>query len=407
MRTKFDSSAIVHTALMNDNTINNYRISITMKEEVDADRLQKAVDLVAPRYPMIVCRVVNGSSWIYSQPLETIAVKEDDHRILKSLDRHNIYNQAINIMYSGNKVVFEAFHSVTDGFGAFTFLNNLLREYIAMADSSYQLPCLGKASETEMECAFTKYGTASGSPENIVSVKKPFYFDKLDYSRPLRFTTVRMNLRQVKDMAKSNGWTINELMLGMIYSSVFTLPNTDGRDVLFSVPVNMRNKFESRSLRNFSYLTKTALRKKAEYSNVSSIIHDVRNQLARQNNKEYLHKALSQVKHRFDGPLTANLPLWLKNLLIRAGVALGFDKSCMTVSNVGNLAYLLPDIHQHILGADTMMSPRRKSRYNCCISSLLGNLNMTFTHSEEDDPLLNAIGSWLRENNIEYVTESH
>ena len=106
MKTKFDSSAIVHTALMNDNTINNYRISITMKETVDPDRLQKAVDLVASRYPMIVCRVAEGSSWIYSQPLPTVAVKPDDGRILKSLDRHNIHEQAVNVMYYENKVIF-------------------------------------------------------------------------------------------------------------------------------------------------------------------------------------------------------------------------------------------------------------------------------------------------------------
>ena len=89
------------------------------------------------------------------------------------------------------------------------------------------------------------------------------------------------------------------------------------------------------------------------------------------------------------------------------GVAFGFDKSCMTVSNVGNLAYLLPDIHDHITAVDTMLSPRRKSAYNCCISSLGEQLNITFTHSEEDDPLLNAIGNWLSENNIEYSFQTH
>ena len=98
MKTKFDSSAIVHTALMNDNTINNYRIAITMKKDVDPERLQRAVDLVASRYPMIICRVANGDSWIYSDPLPTVAVKKDDGRILKSLDRHNIFQQAVNIM---------------------------------------------------------------------------------------------------------------------------------------------------------------------------------------------------------------------------------------------------------------------------------------------------------------------
>ena len=407
MRTKFDSSAIVHTALMNDNTINNYRIAITMKEEVDAQRLQRAVDLVAGRYPMIICRVANGANWIYSEPLPTVAVKEDDGRILKSLDRHNIFQQAVNIMYSGNKVIFEAFHSVADGFGAFTFLNGLLREYIEMDSGNYEEPYLGNAPEIEMECGFTKHGTAKGTPENIVSIKNAFQFPVLDYKKPLRFTTVHMNLRRAKNIAKANQWTLNELMVAMVYSAVFKLDNTDGKDVVFSVPVNMRNKFESRSLRNFSYLTKTSLRKGPDTATTDAIVREVRSQLHRQNNKEYLYKALSQVKNRFDGPLTAKMPLWFKYMLIRMGVAFGFDKSCMTVSNVGNLAYMLPDIHEHITAVDTMLSPRRKSAYNCCISSLGELLNITFTHSEENDPLLNAIGGWLAENNIEYTMQSH
>ena len=407
MKTKFDSSAIVHTALMNDNTINNYRIAITMKEEVDPQRLQRAVDLVASRYPMIICRVANGASWIYSDPLPTVAVKEDDHRILKSLDRHNIYQQAVNIMYSGNKVVFEAFHSVADGFGAFTFLNGLLREYLEMATSNYEVPYLGNAPEIEMECGFTKHGTTKGAPEKIVSIKNAFQFPMLDYKKPLQFTTVHMNLRQAKNLAKANQWTLNELMVAMVYSAVFQLPGTDNKDVVFSVPINMRNKFESRSLRNFSYLAKTSLRKGPHLSDLDAMVREIRGQLHRQNNKDYLYKALSQVKNRFDGPLTANLPLWFKNILIRLGVALGFDKSCMTVSNVGNLAYLLPDIHEHITAVDTMLSPRRKSRYNCCISSLGEQLNITFTHSEENDPLLNAIGGWLKQNNIEYYLQTH
>lgn len=407
MRTKFDSSAIVHTALMNDNTINNYRIAITMKEDVDPQRLQRAVDLVAGRYPMIICRVVNGASWIYSQPLSTVAVKEDDHRILKSLNRHNIYQQAVSIMYSGNKVVFEAFHSVADGFGAFTFLNGLLREYLEMASDNYEAPYLGNAPETEMECGFTKYGTEKGAPEKIVSIKNAFQFPVLDYKKPLKFTTVRMNLRQAKNLAKANQWTLNELMVAMMYNAVFQLPGTDDKDVVFSVPINMRNKFESRSLRNFSYLAKTSLRKAPHLAELDAMVREIRNQLHRQNNKDYLHKALSQVKNRFDGPLTGNVPLWIKNILIRIGVAFGFDKSCMTVSNVGNLANLMPDIAEHITCVDTMLSPRRKSRYNCCISSLGENLNITFTHSEEKDPLLDAITNWLKKYSIEYTMQSH
>ncbi len=407
MNTKLDTSAIVHTALMNDNTINAYRIAVTLKEAVDPARLQKAVDRVAGRYPMICCRITEDGNWLYSQPLETITVKEDDHRILKSVNKNNIWTQATHIMYSANQIVFETFHSVADGYGAFTFLNGFVREYLAMADRDYDMPYLGLATESEMECGFTKHSQPVPAPEKIIDIKNAFVFEKLDYSLPLRFTTVRINLQQFKTMAKAHQCTLNEILLGMVYHSIFTLDNTDGKDVVLAVPINLRNKFESYSLRNFSLLAKTCLRKSPVYDSVEETVKQIRNQLHRQNNKEYLQKAIFQAKQRFDGPITGKLPLWVKNMAIKIGDSLGFDKSCMTVSNLGNLAYLLPDIHDKIMCVDTMMSPRKKSRYNCCVSTLGDSLNMTFTHSRENDPFLNAIGNWLTQNEISYTTQSH
>ena len=407
MKSRLDTSAIVHTALMNDHTINVYRIITNMKEAVDPSRLQKAVDRVAGRYPMICCRMVHDGKWLYSQPLETIDVKENNYKILKAVNKDNIWEQASHIMYSGNQIIFETFHSIADGYGAYTFINGLVREYLALADSEYEMPFLGLPSESEMEDGFTKHAIPSPAPETIVTAKNAFKFEKLDYSLPLRFSTISIDLKGFKTISKAHQCTLNEMILAMVYHSIFKLDNTDGKDIMLAVPINLRNKFETRSMRNFSILAKTCLRKSSVYDSLEETIREIRKQLHRQNNKEFLQKSISQVKYRMDGPFTSKLPLWLKHKLIKAGDSLGFDKSCMTVSNLGNLSYLLPDIYQDIESIYPLMSPRKKSRYNCCVSSLGDNLNMTFTHSREDDPFLNGIGEWLTKNNITYKILSH
>ena len=44
MKKRLDTTAIVHTARMNENTINAYRISIAMDHTVNPQLLQQAVD---------------------------------------------------------------------------------------------------------------------------------------------------------------------------------------------------------------------------------------------------------------------------------------------------------------------------------------------------------------------------
>ena len=49
MKKRLDTTAIVHTARMNENTINAYRISIAMDHTVNPQLLQQAPDVPLPQ----------------------------------------------------------------------------------------------------------------------------------------------------------------------------------------------------------------------------------------------------------------------------------------------------------------------------------------------------------------------
>ena len=77
MNTKLDTTAIVHCALMNERVINNYRISVTVDHVVDKDILQRAVDKLVERFPMICCRIISDGRWYYSEKMDsTVTVVE-------------------------------------------------------------------------------------------------------------------------------------------------------------------------------------------------------------------------------------------------------------------------------------------------------------------------------------------
>ena len=406
MRAKVDTSALVHPALMNENTINVYRISVSMKDPVDPDILQQALNAMVKRYPMICCRMAKDNFWYYTESLGKITVTEDDGNILGSLNPKNIFQQATNIMYSGNRVVLESFHSVADGFGVFTFMNGLLGEYGNLkyttgAENIYW----GIATEAEVEDGFIKYGNATGRAQKPVKIKRAYSFPQRYPGDPLNFTTFSMNAKEMKNLARQYRCTMNELILSMVYSAIFNLNDTRDKDIVVAVPINLRNKFESQSLRNFSYLASVVLRNTGR--TMAETIREIRTQLHKQNNKEFLHKAITDIAKIGTNPFVKMCPLAVKNFFIRLGVKLGADKTCMTVSNLGDLAYMLPAAVDYIDHIDIMLSPRRNSPYNCCVSTMNGKLNITFTHGTVEDPFLHGIGNWLQQNNINYATQLH
>lgn len=408
MNTKLDTTALVHTARMNDKSINAYRISITMDHIIVPEMLQQAVDNIIQRYPMICCRMVEDGYWFYSEGLDSLKVMPDIMGILGSINHKNVYQQAVNIIYSEDKFIFEAFHSVTDGHGAFTFINALLGEYMRLNGNPHpEFIYHGLPSEGEFEDSFVKFGDADSFPEKLVKVSNAFAFEKKDSSVPVSFTTFRLNIRQMKALAKSYRCTLNELLLVMVYNTIFTFDSSAGKDVVIAVPINLRNKFRSNSLRNFFHLAKIVLRKQQKEDYVQEMIKEIRYQLHLQNNRDYLHRAITWMARLQTSFIMKISPLWLKNIMINTGDRLGYDKSCMTVSNLGDLSYMLPSVAENIRFIDIMLSPRANSRYNCCISSIGDYMNVTFTHSHANDSFVSGIAGWLDENSISYTTQLH
>ena len=65
---KLDLSANVYPTLQRKNFSNVFRLSVVLKEEIDPDTLQKAVDLTLPRFPAFKVALRKGIFWRYLEP---------------------------------------------------------------------------------------------------------------------------------------------------------------------------------------------------------------------------------------------------------------------------------------------------------------------------------------------------
>ena len=65
---KLDLSAIVYPTLQRKDFSSVYRLSVLMKEEVDPDVLQMALDRTLPRFPTYKAAIRKGFFWRYLEP---------------------------------------------------------------------------------------------------------------------------------------------------------------------------------------------------------------------------------------------------------------------------------------------------------------------------------------------------
>ena len=67
---RLDNAGVLYSALKKEKYAPVYRFSAVMKEPVDSEKLQKAVDRTMPRFPGFRVRIRKGAFWCYFEPNE-------------------------------------------------------------------------------------------------------------------------------------------------------------------------------------------------------------------------------------------------------------------------------------------------------------------------------------------------
>ena len=128
---KLDNAAKIYPATRSDSWMAVFRLSITLKEDVDRALLQKALDTTVQRIPFFAYRLKRGLFWYYMEghkgqptvkddvanPCAGFRLKDNDHMMFRVRVWHG-------------RIALELFHAVADGTGAMTFLMPLTGEYL-------------------------------------------------------------------------------------------------------------------------------------------------------------------------------------------------------------------------------------------------------------------------------------
>ncbi len=415
---KLDNAAKIYPAARRENWSNVFRLSLTLKDEVDKDILQSALDVTVRRFPSISVRLRKGVFWYYLQPMTYVPkIREEQSYPLTRMSRRETRKCAFRVIAYKNRIAVEMFHSLTDGTGALIFLKSLTAEYLQQKYDIY-IPAengvLGRLEEPapeELEDSFQKYaGKLSASRKENDSWQIPGTPEPGGF---LNETCFKLPVKQVLEAAHEYNSSLTVFVCALMMKAIQDsqkekIPHQNRRrPIKILIPVNLRNLYDSKTLRNFAlFTTPEILPELGEYT-LEEICEAVKHKMGLEITKKQMSmKIAANVKSERLMAVRIT-PLFIKNLVMKAVYdSVGEKKSCLSLSNLGQLK--LPDImNEYVERADFILGAQSMTPYNCGMISFKDTLYINFIRNIKEPDLESHFYNVLTQLGITAEVESN
>lgn len=395
---RLDNAAKLYPAVRTKNWCNVFRISITLNEQIDPEILQAALNVTIKRFPSIAMRLCQGFFWYYLEEITTAPkVIPDLPYPCSKMTSYNMKQCAFRVLYYENRIAAEFFHSLTDGNGGLIFLKTLAAEYLTQKNHAEIAPGNGvfdrseSPNDKELEDSFLKYdGQTASSRREATAYKITGTREKDDFHSVI---TGIVNLSDALSAAKKYGVSLTAYLVSVMIFSIMEMQDTEIPDkkkqkpVKVLIPVNLRNYFESASMRNFVlYITPGIDANTGDFC-FEEIVQNIHYQMKLQlTEKQMQARITANVKAEKNKFLKA-LPLFIKNIGIKAVFSMtGEKKSCITMSNLG--AVTIPkQMESFVERFDFTLGVQATGSNNCGILSYKDKLYINMIRNIKESEL--------------------
>ena len=138
---RLDNAAKLFPAASSKRDTRVFRFYCELKEDIQQEILQKAVDRTLEKYPIFLSVLRKGLFWHYlEQSNKRPVVREEYKEPCSSLYIPDKKRLLFQVSYYKNRINFEVYHALTDGTGAMNFLSELVQNYLILRHPAEHLP---------------------------------------------------------------------------------------------------------------------------------------------------------------------------------------------------------------------------------------------------------------------------
>ena len=347
---KLDNAAKIFPSLAGREDPEVFRVSCVLKEEIDPAILQDALCSAIEIFPTFTDTIRRGVFWYY---LENTGLMPKVHPE-ETTPLTPLYGDQckllIDVTYFKNRINLEVFHALADGTGALVFLKTIVYFYLVFAhpeelsDISVETD---DSTERERESdGFNQYFESSrGDHMNFEflgdkeKTGKVYRFDKHPAPDFRQFVTEgRASVPSVVSAAKSYCATVTEFLCALLILSIYDTmePRDRKKSLTVAIPVNLRNHFDSNTLRNFFGMIHVSYDfSKNGYDTLEDVIAAVKEAFRRENTRENMEQKIASQMKMERHPIVRACPLFIKDLVVMSMQKLSMKRRTIVLSNIG------------------------------------------------------------------------
>lgn len=383
-----DNASILFLSLMRREHTNSFRFTMTLKETICPETLQTAVDRIWKRFPSVIAGFRPGFFRFRQIPAAAPPQVQPDPGCLHTMTARELRECCYRVFYSGKDISIEAFHALTDGYGAITTFTTLVAEYLYLKNgvkipfTDTRLDALSAPASHEVEDAFLEHSDAA--PRHLPSRFSYQLPRSSDSDWQVRTSTLTIDTKLLLDAAHRHEVTLNTLLSTVLAASVMEvqkkyLPAARLKPVRIMVPVDLRRLFPSKTLRNFSLYALPTLEAGDHSRPLQELCRSFGQQLRSQLSRENLSRMISYNVRTQNAWWFRSIPWAVKGACMRIGYRFfGESNSSLTMTNLGNVQ-LPEELRPHVENMQAFLTPRAGSPYGCAVLSFRDRLTINMS----------------------------
>lgn len=376
---RLDTAALIFPAIMNKRWSNVFRLSASLKDNIDQQILQEAVNQLEPRFPTMYVSLHRGLFWNYLEKIKSpIIVQEDFAYPLTYMSYWQVRKHCMRVLYFNNRIAIEFFHSITDGNGGRIYLCSLVAHYLKLkygSEFDYNSLVLNpndNVDVSEVEDSFHKHSCDVQAPRKE---ERAYHFKGEILSQEFNIlTTAYIPSDILINKAHEYNCKVTPFLCAVMAKAFIEIQNRntirkEQKPVKVTVPVDLRRLYDSKTLRNFILTINPGIDpRKGDYT-IQELCDSFKHQIAFMVTKQNMSAAITANTVPQRNIILKIVPLFIKHLVMSLVYAThGETYNTITISNLGNTK-LPNEIKNYVKYIEFIIGPQKNYSNNCSIVS--------------------------------------
>lgn len=388
---RIDNAATLYAAARNRRWCRTYRTCMVLDHDVDPVLLQQALDETAKRLPTFCVLLRDGAFWSYFERTDELPkLCQDTKYPYRPIQLDHTNQPCFRISYYKHRVAIEAFHSVSDGGGSDVFFNTLLARYLELKfgvpvpKGNGILDVHDKPRQCEAEDSYYVHADPTIKASNPPAAK--VYLDEnMQIRNYARIIHGLFRVEEISALSKSKGLTVTEYLVALLIFTYCSCAKEPIKDpISISVPIDLRKRFESQSVRNFVYMTDVSFDPQGRTDvTFEEICNSIKGKLKKKASREFLVKSISSNVSAASSPVLKPVPYAIKKAFLKLKYRSTQRSYTAFFTNLGVLSYP-EEMGKHILRGESCMADSPYLHFGCSAVSVNGLFNFTFTSSNDN-----------------------